>query len=158
RDSLDNHGESRFHLGESGKKGMEDFTERPHRLKAPVLLPLPAPAAWVRFLVLGAACAVAVLVYVHRLGFARALPTIQNDLDLSNEQVTGLTAAFLVAYGLFEIPCGLLGDRLGVRHLLPLLVLGWSLVTACTGFATRLPTTLALPFLYLLVLRLLFGM
>jgi sugar phosphate permease len=137
---------------------MEDFTERPPRLKAPVPLPPPAPAAWVRFLVLGAACAVAVLVYVHRLGFARALPTIQNDLGLSNEQVTGLTAAFLVAYGLFEIPCGLLGDRLGVRHLLPLLVLGWSLITACTGFATRLSTAWALPFLYLLALRLLFGM
>src|SRR5262249_41082333 len=79
----------------------------------------------VRYQVLAVACSMAVVTYLHRVGFARALP----KLNLSNEDSSWLTAAFMVAYGLFEIPCGLLGDRLGTRHLLTGLVLGWSLVT-----------------------------
>src|SRR5262249_11390294 len=79
-------------------------------------------------------------------------------LNLSNEDSSWLTAAFMVAYGLFEIPCGLLGDRLGTRHLLTGLVLGWSLVTGAVTLVVLLPDEYRLPFLFLLALRFLFGM
>jgi len=40
---------------------------------------------------------------------------------------------WLIAYGAFQVPGGLVGDRLGARHLLTILVLGWSLLTGITG-------------------------
>ncbi|HEV3120229.1 MAG TPA: MFS transporter [Gemmataceae bacterium] len=112
----------------------------------------------VRYQVLAAACTVAVVTYIHRVGFSRALPVLQTDLSLSDLQSGVLTAAFSLAYGLFEIPCGLLGDRLGVRHLLTLLVLGWSLMTGFGALVIYLPNHWMLPFLFLLLVRFLFGM
>src|SRR5439155_17536118 len=79
----------------------------------PVLVQRPT---MVRYQVLTAACTVAVVAYIHRVGFSRALPAIQNDLSLSNFQSGVLAAVFSLAYGAFEIPFGLLGDPLGVRH------------------------------------------
>jgi sugar phosphate permease len=111
-----------------------------------------------RYQVLLAACTVAILAYIHRVGFARALPKVAADLALTDRQASWLTALFLITYGLFEVPCGLLGDRLGVRHLLTLLVLGWSLLTGLVALAVWLPTVWMLPFLFLLVVRGLFGM
>lgn len=63
--------------------------------------------------------------------------------------------AFLVAYALFEVPGGLLGDRLGVRHVLALFVVAWSLLTAAVALVVYLPTDFRLG--YLLVLRFCFG-
>jgi sugar phosphate permease len=105
---------------------------------------------WVRYQVLGAACTLAVIIYIHRVGFANALPELKRDLGLNYDHLGWLGAAFLIAYGGFEMPWGLAGDRWGARHLLPLILLGWSLVTglfAVTEF-----------FLVLLGLRFLFGL
>jgi MFS family permease len=57
--------------------------------------------------------------------------------------------AFWLAYALFEIPGGWLGDRMGARSTLTRIVLAWSLFTALTGIATG--------FVSLLVYRFLFG-
>lgn len=112
---------------------------------------------WVRYQVLGMACMLAVIIYIHRVGFARALPNIGTTLRLDKEPVSYLAAVFLFAYGAFEIPWGILGDRVGARHLLPLLVLLWSLVTGCTALVLWLPVESVLPFAALLLLRGLFG-
>jgi ACS family glucarate transporter-like MFS transporter len=111
----------------------------------------------VRYRVLGLACALAVVTYIHRLGFATGAPEIKRSLDLDDEQVGNLMAAFLLAYGLFQVPLGLLGDRLGGRHVLTILVLGWSLLTAAVALVVLLPAVGALQFAFLLVARLLFG-
>ena len=102
-----------------------------------------------RYQVLAAVCVMAVIVYIHRVGFARALPELTNDLGLEDRHAGWLTAAFLIAYGGFEMPWGLAGDRWGVRHLLPLVVIGWSVVTGLVAIADF--------FGLLLVLRFLFG-
>jgi sugar phosphate permease len=120
--------------------------------------PAVVPATHVRYQVLAAACTLAVLTYVHRLGFTAGLPAIKEDLCLNDEEVGYLTSAFLVAYGLFQVPGGLLGDRLGGRHVLTLLVLCWSLLTGAVALAVGLPAVAWLPFVFLLVLRFLFGM
>src|SRR5262249_25602986 len=111
----------------------------------------------VRYAVLGAACAVAVIAYVHRVGFASALPDVAADLGLRQYHSGWLMAAFLLAYGGLEMPWGLAGDRFGVRHVLPLLVLGWSLMTGCVGLTLLLRDHGALAFAFLLALRFLFG-
>src|SRR5215831_9672159 len=80
----------------------------------------------VRFQVLAVACSLAVLTYVQRQGFVAGTPYIKESLGLDDQQVGLLASAWLVAYGIFQVPGGLLGDRVGARHLLTLLVLGWS--------------------------------
>ena len=46
-----------------------------------------------------------------------------------------MLGAFGLSYALFEIPMGLMGDKLGVRRVLTQVVLLWSLFTALTGAA-----------------------
>lgn len=117
-----------------------------------------APASHVRYQVLAVACSLALLTYVHRLGFSVGNPQIKQGLGLDDEQMGYLASAFLVAYATFQIPGGLLGDWLGGRHLLTILVLGWSLLTGAIALPAVLPATFISPFLFLLGVRFLFGM
>lgn len=114
-------------------------------------------AARGRYLVLFAACALAVITYIHRVGFANASSSIRESLNLSESQLGDLMAAFMIAYGIWEVPWGLLGDRQGPRRLLPLIIIGGSAVTAAVALVAWLPPTGTLPFLYMLLLRFLLG-
>src|SRR3954447_14031267 len=84
--------------------------------------------SWVRHQVLAVACSLAVLTYVQRQGFVAGTPYIKESLHLDDQQIGFLASAWLVAYGLFQVPGGLLGDRFGARNLLTFLVLSWSLL------------------------------
>jgi sugar phosphate permease len=117
----------------------------------------PTRPTRVRYHVLVVACSVAVVTYIHRVGFTTASTEIKSDLGLTTSELGYLMSAFLLAYGGFEVPGGLLADRFGVRHLLTILVLGWSLMTGLVTVATLFPTVAA-AFVVLLVLRFLFGM
>ena len=81
----------------------------------------------------------AVVTYVHRIGFAVGVPAIAQSLGLDQAQVGYLMAAFLLAYGAFQVPGGLLGDRLGGRRVLTMLVLGWSLFTGASRWPRCFP-------------------
>ena len=63
----------------------------------------------------------------------------------------------MVGYGLFEVPWGFLGDRIGVRNILTAILLGGSLTTAGLALVGLLPSGPVLIFAALLVLRFLFG-
>jgi sugar phosphate permease len=82
---------------------------------------------------------------------------MKSNLCLSTQDLGHLMTAFLLAYGAFEVPGGLLADRFGVRHLLTILVLGWSLLTGGITLVAIFPD-LAAAFFVLWVLRFLFGM
>jgi sugar phosphate permease len=112
----------------------------------------------VRYQVLFAACSLAVLGYLHRVGFAMAAPELKSQLGLSDRDLSHLMAAFMVAYGVVEIPCGLIGDRLGVRNMLAILVVGWSILTGAIAGAGMFPTGSVWPLYYLMAVRVLFGM
>ena len=112
----------------------------------------------VRYRVLAAACCLALLTYVNRLGFGVAAPNIKRDLALSDEQMGYLASSFLLAYALFQIPGGLLGDRFGGRFLPTILVVGWSLLSGATALGVAFPTGASTAFLFLLTLRFLFGL
>jgi sugar phosphate permease len=99
-----------------------------------------------------------VLTYVQRQGFIAATPYIKQDLGLQDSQMGYLAAVWLVAYGLFQVPGGLIGDRIGSRHLLTILVLGWSLTLGVVGLTVFLPAGGWLPLAALLALRFVFGM
>lgn len=110
-----------------------------------------------RVRVLVAACGLAILGYIHRVGFAQAMPEIQQRFEFSNAATSYIFASFFVAYGLFEVPWGLIGDKLGVRNLLIVLVLGWSILTGAIAWVNRLPVDSAWPLVYVVGLRFLFG-
>jgi sugar phosphate permease len=54
----------------------------------------------------------------------------------------------VLAYALFEIPSGILGDRLGQRKVLLRIVVWWSVFTVLTGFAFGLTSLIAVRFLF----------
>jgi len=110
----------------------------------------------VRYQVLAAACSLAVIAYIHRVGFATATTEIKSEFSLSSRDIGFLMTAFLLAYGGFEVPGGLLSDRFGVRQLLTILVLGWSLMTGGITLVALFPAAAA--FYLLCLLRFLFGM
>jgi MFS family permease len=118
---------------------------------------IPVRATWVRYLVLGFLCVLAVVTYVQRLGYSSGVPAIQQSLGLNQEQMGYLAAAFLVSYGIFQIPGGLLGDWFGARHVLTILVLGWSFLTGAIALTVLLPPVIAVQLTYLLLVRFLFG-
>jgi sugar phosphate permease len=117
----------------------------------------PLGPSRVRYQVLAAGCSVAIVAYIHRVGFATAATEMKSDLCWSSADIGYLMTAFLLAYGAFEIPGGMLADRFGVRHLMTILVLGWSLMTGAVTCVVFIPT-MGLAFLVLWVMRFIFGM
>jgi len=73
---------------------------------------------------------------------------MQSDLHLSPQDWGFITGAFAVAYALFEIPGGFLGDRFGARAMLTRIVVWWSAFTALTGLASSLWTLIMVRFLF----------
>ena len=105
---------------------------------------------------LAAACSLAVITYIHRVGFATASAEFKAPLDLSDQHLGYMMAAFMIGYGLFEIPWGFLGDRFGVRSTLAAIILGGSTLTACLALVVFLPHNVAVIVAFLVLLRFLF--
>ena len=102
-----------------------------------------------RFVVLGWLCALAFILYLDRVCIGQAVKPIQDEMRLTNLEMGFVLMAFTLAYGLFEIPTGYWGDRIGGRRILARIVFWWSTFTILTGACTGL--------LSLLIVRFLFG-
>lgn len=136
-------------------------------------LPAVARPTVVRYGVLAWVCSLSMLTYVDRVCIKEVSREMQADLGLSAFQFGFVFSAFGLAYALFEVPSGWLGDRFGPRLVLSRIVLWWSLFTALTGcvwqFTLDSGYRLTLPglgievpllfngFLLLLLIRFLFG-
>src|SRR3954470_3189727 len=103
----------------------------------------------VRIGVMAFLCVLSFLTYYDRQCIVRAQESIQSSLTISDEQMGLIFGTFWLAYALFEIPGGWMGDRFGARFTLTRIVLAWSVFTMLTGAATG--------FYSLLVYRFLFG-
>ena len=90
------------------------------------------------------------ITYLDRITIGLVGKRIISEFNLSNEQFRWVLSAFSLAYALFEIPSGMLGDRKGQKVVLTRIVIWWSLFTALTGATTGL--------LSLIIVRFLFGM
>lgn len=88
------------------------------------------------------------VMYFDRLCIAVAGPRMQHDLKISPSGWGWVMGAFTLAYAIFEIPSGMLGDRIGARRVLTRIVLWWSAFTACTGAVASYPILLVVRFLF----------
>lgn len=78
-----------------------------------------------------------IITYTDRLCISVAAEPMQKALGLTDIEWNWVLSAFLVGYGLFEIPSGGLGDRWGQRKVLTRIVAWWSAFTILTGVATN---------------------
>jgi len=106
------------------------------------------PATHVRWHVMAMLCALSFLTYYDRVCMARAQEDIGNELALTGTQMGLVMGAFWLAYGLFEIPGGWMGDRWGARGTLTRIVLAWSLLTALTGTSVGFWSLITYRFLF----------
>ncbi len=101
-----------------------------------------------RYWVVAFALALAMIMYIQRVAISQAIVPIAADLHLDKAQTGMVLGAFGLSYALFEIPMGLLGDKLGVRRVLSQLVLLWSLCLALTGWVWNLTSLWIMRFLF----------
>lgn len=90
-----------------------------------------------------------VITFLDRICIASAGARIQDDLGIPPERWGWVLGAFVLSYGLFEIPTGAMGDRQGHRRVLTRIVVWWSAFTSLTGAVTG--------FWQLVITRFLFG-
>jgi MFS family permease len=102
----------------------------------------------VRHVVLVMLVLLSVVTYLDRICIGVAASAIQSDLGISEKQWGWVLGAFLLSYGLFEIPTGAWGDKFGQRRILTRIVLWWSVFTALTPLARNYYMLVATRFLF----------
>ena len=117
----------------------------------------------VRYGVLAWVCALSMITYIDRVCIKQVGDAMRSDLGLTPQQFGWVFSAFGLAYALFEVPSGWLGDRMGPRKVLARIVIWWSLFTALTGAVRPFAWDSGLGFVFdgfllLLIIRFLFGM
>lgn len=90
-----------------------------------------------------------VVTFLDRINITVAGSAIMKDLNLTPDQWGWILSAFILSYGLMQIPMGAMGDKRGHRSTLALIVLWWSAFTAFTGMAGG--------FVSLILIRFMFG-
>ncbi len=93
----------------------------------------------VRWRILALVTLLSMLTYLDRLNLSIAGGSIQAEFGFTNDAMGWVLSAFLLGYALFQIPGGWVGDRYGPRGMLTLTILSWSVLTAATALAPRLP-------------------
>ncbi len=101
-------------------------------------VPTPPPDSGrptrVRYVVLAFAAVLSMITYLDRVCISSAQSSIIEDLGLQSEaDLKWVFWAFALAYSLFEMPTGWLGDVYGPKRVLIRIVLWWSAFTAITG-------------------------
>jgi MFS transporter, ACS family, glucarate transporter len=93
-------------------------------------------------------CLLCVITYLDRVCISVAGPRMQEALHIGAVAWGWVTGAFTLSYALFEIPSGILGDRIGPRRVLTRIVLWWSAFTTLTGVVSGYYPLLAMRFLF----------
>jgi len=102
----------------------------------------------VRYIVLGLTIAAYMVTYIDRVVISSAVPSIQKEFGFSIVTMGWILSSFQWAYALFQIPGGWLGDRIGPRRALTLIVTWWSLFTCATVLAWSAASMALIRFLF----------
>ncbi|HEV8370489.1 MAG TPA: MFS transporter [Pyrinomonadaceae bacterium] len=101
-----------------------------------------------RHRVLGFLCLLAAITYLDRIAISVAGPRIQDSLHIGPKGWGWVVGVFTISYGIFEIPTGRMGDRIGARKVLTRVVLWWSAFTALTGLTSNYYVLLLIRFCF----------
>jgi ACS family glucarate transporter-like MFS transporter len=82
---------------------------------------------------------ISALTLLDRLNLSIAGKFIQDQYHIGNETMGWILSAFVLGYALFQVPGGWLGDRYGPRTVMTIAIVWWSVLTAATAIAPRLP-------------------
>ncbi len=82
---------------------------------------------------------VSALTFLDRLNLSIAGKFIQEEFHLSTQTMGWILSAFVLGYALFQVPGGWLADRYGPRAVVTGAILWWSIFSAATAIAPRLP-------------------
>lgn len=88
------------------------------------------------------------LLYVDRVCISSAKDSIAAELGFTDTQMGWVLSIFALGYAIFQVPSGILADRLGPRVVLTAVVSFWSLFTAMTAAATGYMSMLTYRFLF----------
>src|ERR1051325_2326593 len=102
----------------------------------------------VRYRVLWMAFLLAIVTFLDRVCISIAAPYMMQDLGLTMTQMSVVFSAFTLAYSLFEVPSGWLGDVNGPRRVLTRIVLWWSAFPLVAGGARGFRSLVAVRFLF----------
>jgi MFS transporter, ACS family, glucarate transporter len=114
----------------------------------------------VRYGVLGFVCTLSAITYLDRAAFPNAEKSILAALGLETiDELWLAMAVFQLAYALFEVPTGWLGDTFGPRKTLIRIVLWWSFFVGLTGLVGQpIAGVVIINYTVLVIIRFLFGM
>ncbi len=102
----------------------------------------------VRHVVLWLTVLAYMITYMDRVVISSAVPSIQKEFGLDLTTMGLILGAFRWGYSIFQIPGGWLGDRIGPRRALALIVTWWSVFTSATALAWSGTTMAAFRFLF----------
>lgn len=102
----------------------------------------------VRHLVLWLTVAAYMITYMDRVVISSAAPSIRQEFGLDLPTMGLVLGSFRWGYALFQIPGGWLGDRIGPRRALTLIVTWWSIFTSLTALAWNGVTMAVFRFLF----------
>jgi MFS family permease len=88
------------------------------------------------------------ITYMDRTVISAAVPEIRKEFGFSTITMGWILSSFYMGYALFQIPGGWLGDRIGPRRALTLIVTWWSLFTCATTLAWNATSMAATRFLF----------
>lgn len=101
-----------------------------------------------RHIVLWLTVAAYMITYMDRVVISSAVPSIKEDLGLDNQTMSWILSSFRWGYALFQIPGGWLGDLIGPRRALSLIVIWWSAFTCITALAFNAWSMIIFRFLF----------
>src|SRR5215472_10502778 len=110
--------------------------------------PSQARPTHARYVVLGLTVAAYMITYMDRQVLATSRPTIMKELGISLTAMGAITTGFRLAYALFQIPGGWMGDTIGARRALTIVVSWWSAFTAITALAWNSVSMLVIQVLF----------
>jgi sugar phosphate permease len=87
--------------------------------------------------------------WLDRMAINMAMPFMSKELDFGADKIGWILSAFFAGYALFQIPGGILSDRIGPRAVIAFALGWWSIFTGLTGLASS--------FAMLMIVRFLFG-
>ena len=82
--------------------------------------------------------AAAAIAYLDRVVISNVVKELQSEIGISDREAGWVLASFVLGYSMMQIPMGRLGDRVGLRFILPGIVVMWSLLTGLTTVVSSL--------------------